>query len=355
MIGYSNVKAVENISEKVLKSSGLKEKIDSMGESFIAVRRPRFIMGFVMQFAYFVIIVFMNLCSVGFNFSAFITLDFWVKTGMNVLLLIVGYQGMINILYGFQEKRPNVVKSREAYRIMNEKTNKSKLSEYLEKVYNIETKQEYYISKINKKIYKIKKKIFRTKSNKKWAKLENELTILKNLKEAKYIEDNLDDIKVKFPTVHASDFNEYEFNANVNGNKTRSDFNKAVNIKSLKGSFNLILYTIVFAMLVVNMVKDVDSTFWIGFIGTLMTQIIRMFNATMDMPGIYDSSITCTYDNRKAILDKYNLWLGKNPDLVYENIINKRLSEEREQIYLQAKTEAKSNIQAELSKNGINV
>lgn len=277
---------------------------------------------------------------------------------MNILLLILGYRGTINMLYDRQSKRADVQLAYENYRTLNINTNKQKLEEFI-KEFNLLTKTEYHISKINHTIAKLKKRLSKLHSHKRITKYEVKIERVKLKKTNEYILDNIEYLKIKCPIVHLSDFNDLDNDNNDNNLKTRPDFNKQVNKKSAKGAINLILYTAFFGMLAVSFSNDLTASFWFGLLGTLFTQLIRIFNATMDLPNIYDNAITSTYFARKNILEKYIIWNKQNPDLIYQNILDKEKDkikvELKNEVLTEAKEMAKLELKEELKKNGIAV
>ena len=162
-----------------------------------------------MNFMYFIVLIFFNICTANFNFNAVLTLGFWTKMAMNILLLILGYRGTINMLYDRQSKRTDVQLAYEDYRTLNVNTNKQKLEEFL-KEFNLLTKTEYYISKINRKIAKLKKKISKLHNHKKITRFEVKIELLKDKKTNEYILDNIEYLKIKSPIIHLSDFNDLD-------------------------------------------------------------------------------------------------------------------------------------------------
>ena len=71
-------------------SDKLTELNSKMGDSYKILKSPRFLTGFGMNFMYFIVLIFFNICTANFNFNAVLTLGFWTKMAMNILLLILG-------------------------------------------------------------------------------------------------------------------------------------------------------------------------------------------------------------------------------------------------------------------------
>lgn len=76
MINYTEFKAIEKGVNKLKTSDKLIELNNKMGESYKILKSPRFITGLSMNFMYFVVLIFFNICTANFNFNAILTLGF---------------------------------------------------------------------------------------------------------------------------------------------------------------------------------------------------------------------------------------------------------------------------------------
>ena len=186
------------------------------------------------------------------------------------------------------------------------------LKEFLNE-FNLQTKINAYVGKINKRINRLERKKIKTYSAKKKMSLTAKIDVLKEEIKPERIKEIIEIIHVKYYMVWYDDFENVE---RVGGNGTYNtrgyqSYNKAFN----KASFNKIWAYILCSAIMAVSVWTFGDTTTVTIIANILSSSImivtRVLTAYIQADRIYDSTITASYVCKTDILKQYYIWKNK--------------------------------------------
>lgn len=252
----------------------------------------------------------MQLIAVGFDFSQLKTWGFWLKLAALDVAVYLLYRAVVNARYGITESRPNVVEARDNY---NEKNKRKGLDfkTYL-KYFNLQTKTEAYVYKINHKINKLENKAYKTRRERKINKLEYKINNYKKLITSEYIQEHIERIKIKYTKVYWTDFND-EHCSTKGKFFTRDNYNRAFTIASLSKMWMYVLSSIIIGIMTKEFSNKGKVDLAIGLLMASTMVITRITTALFEADRLYDANTTASMINRANVLDQYFKWQEEHP------------------------------------------
>lgn len=273
---------------------------------------PKTVASIIQMFFVAMLSLGINLVSVGLDITSFTKPSFYISTVATAISVVLVYRATINAVYVKTESRPNVVEARNKYNSLNEKKSLN-LKAYLEE-YNLKTKIEVYISKVNAKIYKIEKKLIRSRRDKNIVKLNSKLENVKKLITTEYINEHISRINVKYNIVYYSDFLSLNTKSSGGAIITRPNYDGLFNKYSFKKSWMYILSTAFLSLGIIT--GTTEGT--VGLVASIFLNVFmvvfRIGSALIQAPKIYDDTITKSILDRTMILEEYFKWEISNPE-----------------------------------------
>lgn len=273
--------------------------------------RPKYIAALIEIVISSVAIVGIQIVSMGFDFTKLSSWQFWVKTASLTACIFLLFRAVINARFDKTASRKNVLEAKENYNVLN-KDKGLDLKEFLNE-FNLQTKINAYVGKINKRINRLERKKIKTYSAKKKMSLTAKINVLKEEIKPERIKEIIDIIHVKYYMVWYDDFENVE---RVGGNgayNTRGyqSYNKAFN----KASFNKIWAYILCSAIMAVSVWTFGDTTTVTIIANILSSSImivtRVLTAYIQADRIYDSTITASYVCKTDILKQYYIWKNK--------------------------------------------
>jgi hypothetical protein len=270
--------------------------------------RPKYIAALIEIVISSVAIVGIQIVSMGFDFSKLSSWQFWVKTASLTACIFLLFRAVINARFDKTASRKNVLEAKENYNSLN-KDKGLDLKEFLNE-FNLQTKINAYVGKINKRINRLERKKIKTYSAKKKMSLTAKINVLKEEIKPERIKEIIDIIHVKYYMVWYDDFENVE---RVGGNGTYNtrgyqSYNKAFN----KASFNKIWAYILCSAIMAVSVWTFGDTTTVTIIANILSSSImivtRVLTAYIQADRIYDSTITASYVCKTDILKQYYNW-----------------------------------------------
>ncbi len=303
---------------------------------------PKTISSIVEAIASVVCIVGINLVGLAFDFSQLLKLSFWVYTGCMAVGVFLLFRSIVNARFESTAKRENVVKARERYNNLNAKKERD-LKTFLDE-YNLATKINEYVSKVNQKIFKLENKLRRTYSDKGIVKINKKILNLKETITDDYINQHIDKIRIKYYIVYYSDF----YDETVTSHKgviTRPNYNKEFNSKAISTMWGYLISSCLFAVAIFNPVINTGDWYVAKIIGTILMIIIRGTSALLKADEIYDRTITNSLLDRADILEEYLEWKNKHP-----NQLDEALEKQKEELKIEYDKKTKQAVEEALMK-----
>lgn len=273
--------------------------------------RPKYIAALIEIVISSVAIVGIQIVSMGFDFTKLSSWQFWVKTASLTACIFLLFRAVINARFDKTASRKNVLEAKENYNSLN-KDKGLDLKEFLQE-FNLQTKINAYVGKINKRINRLERKKIKTYSAKKKMSLTAKINVLKEEIKPDRIKEIIDIIHVKYYMVWYDDFENVE---RVGGNGTYNtrgyqSYNKAFN----KASFNKIWAYILCSAIMAVSVWTFGDTTTVTIIANILSSSImivtRVLTAYIQADRIYDSTITASYVCKTDILKQYYVWKNK--------------------------------------------
>jgi len=270
--------------------------------------KPRYIAAMIEIVISAVAIIGIQIVSMGFDFSKLISLQFWIKTSALTLCMFLLYRAIIHVMFDKTANRKHAKEIKEEYDSLN-KDKDLDLNDYLEE-FNLNTKIGVYVSKINKRIYKLERKKIKTIKVKKKTKLGNKIAILKQEISPERVKEVIAIANVKYYIVYYDDFKDVE-RAGGNGKiSTRGykDFNRVFNIASFNKMWIYVLCTVILSLSIWTFGDTSTITIISNVASALVMIITRIVSALVESERIYDSTITASYVCKIDILKGYYKW-----------------------------------------------
>lgn len=278
--------------------------------------KPKYIAALIEIVISSIAIIGIQIVAMGFDFSKLMTWQFWFKTLSLTACIFLLYRAVINARFEKTASRKNVVDVMNQYSDMT-KYKDLDLKDFLVE-FNLNTKINVYVGKINKRINRLERKRIRTYNAKKKTSLRNKIDVLRNEITPFRIKEIIDIVRVKYYMVFYDDFENIE---RVGGNGailTRGSqaYNKAFN----KASFNKMwVYILCSAAMAVSVWSFGDATtvqILANITSSLLMIVVRIATAFVEADRIYDSTITSAYVCKIDILKQYYKWKEERPKQV---------------------------------------
>ena len=289
--------------------------------------KPRYIAALLEIVISSIAIIGIQIVAMGFDFSKLTSWQFWVRTGALTACIFLLFRAVINARFDKTAERDNVVEVMTKYKELSDNKNLD-LKEYLVE-FNLQTKINVYVAKINKRINKLERKKIKTyNANKKMA-LTGKINVLKEEIKPERIKEVIDIIHVKYYMVFYDDFENIE---RVGGNgslltRGQQAYTKAFN----KASFNKMwCYVLCSAIMAISIWSFGDaSTVQIiaNVLSSLLMIVVRIATAFVEADRIYDSTITSSYVCKIDILKQYYEWHNTKVERELKEAQNKQIQE----------------------------
>jgi len=273
--------------------------------------RPKYIAALIEIVISSVAIVGIQIVSMGFDFSKLSSWQFWVKTASLTACIFLLFRAVINARFDKTASRKNVLEAKENYNSLN-KDKGLDLKEFLNE-FNLQTKINAYVGKINKRINRLERKKIKTYSAKKKMSLTAKINVLKEEIKKDRIKEIIEIIHVKYYMVWYDDFENVE---RVGGNGTYNtrgyqSYNKAFNKASFNKIWAYILCSAIMAVSVWTFGDTTTVTIIANIISSSIMIVTRVLTAYIQADRIYDSTITASYVCKTDILKQYYNWKNK--------------------------------------------
>ena len=270
--------------------------------------KPRYIAAIVEIIISAMAIIGIQVVSMGFDFSKLTSWQFWVRTLALTACIFLLFRAVVNARYENTANRKEVIDKKEEYSSLSKRKDLD-LKDYLVE-FNLQTKINAYVGKINKRINRLERKRIKTYNAKKKITLRNKIDVLKNEITPYRIKEVIDIIHVKYYMVFYDDFENIE---KVGGNGailTRGY--QAYNNSFNKASFNKIWAYILCSAILALSIWSFGDTSTITIIANVLSSLImivtRILTAFIEADRIYDSTITASYVCKIDILKQYFKW-----------------------------------------------
>lgn len=260
--------------------------------------------------------------SVGFDLSIYLEFEFYFRLFYRALIIFLAFNTAVDFTFDKVSNRQLVLDARTSYYNYNDKR-KLNFKTYLEER-NTQTKIKAFIDKINIKIAKLEKKAQACKNEKRFAKINEHISVYRTYICDDYIYSNINKIKVKYYKVHLSDFYCADYVSNNSDNKTRPEYAKAVAKYNLKNISKYLLISIVTGSAIYNFSTNNSVDFWINLLTDLMLIATRITQGVTSSTIIFDSEYTASYLNKVNILKEYIEWDVNNPNAAYEELLQEQ-------------------------------
>jgi len=261
---------------------------------------------------------------VGINLALFTTSSYYIRLATRLLILVVSFNIGINLnLDKLIETSPEIKKQQELYE-RKSKIKENDFDTWLTDIYNTKKRKNAYILSIKAKITKLVKsasfedKVLYNKPGLEEEKAKNKYCIqhdkLNYLITEEYMAANLEFIEVKFNEIPASDFE-----SNITGDivldgdmgSTHGNPTHTKAVRTLKGSKNMIMWSILFGLLVLPSIADLFGS-WDAILNLVLQLSVDSFLICKQV--FYGISFTDTVvakdyilplANRNKVLDEY--------------------------------------------------
>ena len=260
-------------------------------------------------FLYILILALVGLfqaISMDFDFSIYLSPDYWFRIIYRIILITLSYIATINAAFDSLFNGKKVQTARKKYLEivkMKDITFKDFLIEY-----NRNSKINSWKNKVNKKIFKIEKKL---ESGRKLEKRRKEIDELKFLLTDEYINENFDYLDAKYYKVYDSDFTEEDSVGSGSNIKTRSNFSGSVAKFGTKKLGSYVLIAILSGSVIYNLAINPGINFWINLITDLLLVLMRVGDAAYNAPVLMDQEYTNVYINKTSIMKEYVNWCSE--------------------------------------------
>lgn len=270
--------------------------------------KPRYIAAIVEIIISAMAIIGIQVVSMGFDFSKLTSWQFWVRTLALTACIFLLFRAVVNARYENTANRKEVLEKKDEYKDLSKEKDLD-LKDYLVE-FNLQTKINVYVGKINKRINRLERKRIKTyNANKKMA-LKGKIDTLKEEIKPERIREVIDIIHVKYYMVFYDDFENIE---KVGGNgailtRGYQAYNKSFN----KASFNKIWAYILCSAILALSIWTFGDTSTITIIANVLSSLImivtRILTAFIEADRIFDSTITASYVCKIDILKQYFKW-----------------------------------------------
>lgn len=268
----------------------------------------RQISGFMMSIVVLALVGLFQLILADFSLDSFKEPDFYIRIIYRVILIILVYNAVINILFDRYIKLDKIQNARKKY-IASVKMKDISFDAFLEE-YNYKLKANAWISKINKEINKLNRKM---ENGRRIEKRSKKIKYLETLKTPEYIKQNWAYLNCKWHQLFISDFSVEDAFSN-NEVKARSTFNTDVAKWSTKKAAQYIFISLLLGLVVVNMAFDGVKTveFWFNMLVDLLLVILRATDAGLQLPELIDTNFTNVYLYKVDVMQQYVEWISEN-------------------------------------------
>ena len=292
--------------------------------------RPKYIAALIEIIISATAIVGIQIVAMGFDFSRLQNWEFWFRTGALTLCIFLLYRAVINARFERTAQRESVVEIKDEYKELS-KNKELDLKDYLVE-YNLQTKINNYVAKINKRINRLERKRIKSFNLKRKQALTAKIEMLKEEIKPERVKEVINIVRVKYYIVYYDDFENIE---RVGGNGsilTRG--NQAYNRAFSKASFNKMwIYILCTAIMSISIWTFGDTetiTIIANVISSLLMIITRVATAFVEADKIYDSTITSAYVCKIDILKQYYNWKdAKKVEEAKKIILKEKPTEEK--------------------------
>jgi hypothetical protein len=270
--------------------------------------KPKYIAALIEIIVSATAIMGIQIISMGFDMSRLQQWEFWVRTFALTLCIFLLYRAVINARFEHTAQRESVKEITDEYKKLS-KDKDLDLKDFLIE-FNLKTKINNYVAKINRRINRLERKRIKSFNLKRKQSLTAKIEILKEEIKPDRVREVIDIVRVKHYIVYYDDFENVE---RVGGNgSVLTRGNQAYTKAFTKASFNKMwVYILCSAIMAISIWTFGDATvitIIANIISSMVMIVTRIASAFVEADKIYDSTITSAYVCKIDILKQYYQW-----------------------------------------------